>query len=124
MINNKTYVIVLGGLVLVIFAYVSFVNILPNNSSNSYLSSDEVGINASIDNIRYEQGRLIVNTLGNAKKGCIKSTRSKPESNSRCWIEVNNNSFSTSIFRYKKYYIWIMDSDGAVSNYYEYSYSD
>ena len=119
MVRGKTYIVVMGVIILIVFSYVSFINVLPNNSSNSYFSTEEKST-ASIEKAEYLNGVLVVNTSLNAKMGCIKSTKSVPKLNSKCWINVVDRKFSSSIYRYKKYYIWVIDDNGVISGTYEY----
>lgn len=120
--NNKNYnefQIILGIFILVFFGYVSIINIIPNSSSNSYYTTDEDNINARITNIEITDNKLMIKTSGNAAKGCIKTTLSTPKEKDFCWININNNTFSTSIYKNKKYYIWLMDENGKIGNIHE-----
>ena len=121
--NNKltTPIIFMGVFIFSIFTYVSIINIFPNKSSDSYFTTENSQINASIKSTTYEKGKLIVTVTGEAVKGCIKSTKTPPDNNSACWVEINNYSFSTSVLKNKSYYIWLMDSNGLISNKYEYN---
>lgn len=121
--NNKltTPIIFMSVFIFFIFTYISIVNIFPNKSSDSYFSTENSQINASIKSTTYEKGKLIVTVTGEAVKGCIKTTKTTPDNNSACWVEINNYSFSTSVLKNKSYYIWIMDNNGLISNKYEYS---
>ena len=120
--NTKltTPIIFMGVFIFCIFTYVSVINIFINKSSDSYLSSENSPINATIKNTEYQKGKLIVTISGEAVKGCIKSTKTIPDSNSTCWKEIDNYQFSSSVLKNKTYYIWIMDKNGLISNKYDY----
>lgn len=118
--KTKTPIIFMSIFIFSIFTYVSIINIFPNKSSDSYFSTENDQINAKIENTNYKKGKLIVTVSGNPRKGCIKSTKTPPDNNSTCWIEINNYQFSTSILKNKTYYIWLMDDNGLISNIYEY----
>jgi len=117
----KTPIIFMSIFIFSTFTYVSVINIFPNNSSNSYFTSENSQIDAKIETTTYKNGKLIVTTSGIAKKGCIKSTKTTPNEKNTCWIEIKDHKFSTSVLKNKTYYIWIMDNNGVVSNIYEYN---
>lgn len=120
--NTKlpTPIIFMSVFVFSIFVYVSVINIFSNNSSDSYFASENSQIDAKIENTTYKNGKLIVTVSGNAKKGCIKSTKTDPKEKAACWIDISNYEFSTSVLKNKTYYIWLMDNNGLISNKYEY----
>ncbi len=117
--NNSatTFIIVTGIIVLVVFTSISTLNLLPNYESNSYYVKVNEEMEAQIESINIENGKLILTTSGNPTHYCVKSTRSMPSENNICWHEIKDNKASISVFQYKKYYIWIKDKDGNVSNY-------
>lgn len=121
--NNKitTPIIFMSVFIFSIFTYVSFTNIFSSNSSDSYFASENNKIDAKIENTIYEKGKLTVTISGNAKKGCIKSTKTDPKENSTCWVDISDYKFSTSVLKNKTYYIWLMDNNGIISNKYEYN---
>ena len=119
-IKFKTPIIFMSVFIFSLFTYVSIINIFPNKSSDSYLSTENSLINASIENMDYQKGKLIVTITGEAVKGCIKTTKTIPDNNSNCWIEIDNYQFSTSVLKNKTYYIWLMDENGLISNKYDY----
>lgn len=115
--NNKTTFIIIAGIfILCVFAYVATINLLPNNSSNSFFIKND-NINASIDNVELVEGKLQITTSGESSDICVKATKSIPNNNAICWKELENNSVSISIFVGKEYFIWIRDYDGNISNY-------
>ena len=74
-------------------------------------------MSAKIETIEIHDGKLYITTAGNPIEYCVKSTKSRPDSKSLCWNKIENNIASISIYRYKKYYIWIKDDKGNISNY-------
>ena len=116
----KTPIIFMSVFIFSIFTYVSVINIFPNKSSDSYLSTENSPINASIKDTNYQKGKLIVTITGEAVKGCVKSTKTTPDSNSNCWIKIDNYKFSASVLKNKTYYIWLMDESGLTGNKYDY----
>ncbi len=47
----------------------------------------------------------------------MKSTRTVPDAKALCWKNLENNKASISVFEQKKYYVWIKDENGNISNY-------
>ncbi len=119
--NFSAIQIVMGVFIIGVFTYISVINILPSGSSNSYYADNSDKIDAKIVSVNYVNNKLVVDVSGSATKGCIKRTRSTPKANDLCWISISDNSFSTSVYKSKKYFIWLVDSNGLVSNMYEYS---
>ena len=117
----KTPIIFMSVFVFSIFLYVSVINIFPNNSSDSYFTSENSLIDAKIEKTSYKNGKLTVTISGNAEKGCVKSTKTVPDEKAACWIDINNYKFSTSVLKNKTYYIWLIDNNGLISNKYEYN---
>ena len=120
-IKFKTPIIFMSVFIFSIFTYVSIINIFPNKSSDSYLSTENGSINASVENTSYKKGKLIVTITGEAIRGCIKITKTPPSNNSACWVKIDNYKFSVSVLKNKTYYIWLMDDNGLISNRYDYS---
>lgn len=118
--NNKktTFIIVAGIIILIIFSSVLTINLLPNYESNSYYIKPKDNMKAKIESINIIDGKLIIRTSGNSLEYCAKSTRTIPTINALCWSEIRNNEASVSVFPNKKYYIWIKDNEGNVSNYF------
>lgn len=116
--NNATsFIIAAGVLVLVVFAGVVAFNLLPNRESNSYYVKVGDDMSAKIESVNIEDGKLLITTSGDPIEYCVKSTKSTPTSNAVCWNKVVNNTASISIFQGKKYYVWIKDDAGNISNY-------
>ena len=116
--NSKTtFIIVAGIIVLVVFTTVLSINLLPNYESNSYFVKVGDEMSAKIEAVNIENGKLIITTSGDPIEYCVKSTRTTPTDNALCWKKVENNTASVSVFKYKKYYVWIKDEVGNISNY-------
>lgn len=116
--NNKTSFIIIAGIViLIVFVTVLLLNLLPNYESNSYFVKVGDEMSAKIETVNIENGKLIITTSGDPIEYCVKSTRTVPTDNALCWNKVENNIASISIFSYKKYYIWVKDGNGNISNY-------
>ena len=113
--NMTTFIIVSGITVLCIFAMVLAVNLLPNHESNSYYVKVEDNMGAKIEELYINNNKLIITTSGDAKEYCVKSTKSTPETNNICWKQIENNTASISIYKYKKYYVWIKDNSNNIS---------
>lgn len=114
---TTTFIIVAGVIVLVVFTSIATLNLMPNYESNSYYVKVDEEMDAQIESINIKDGKLILTTSGDPTHYCVKSTRSKPSENNICWQKISNNVASISIFQYKKYYIWIKDKNGKISNY-------
>ena len=116
--NSKTtFIIVAGIIVLVVFTTVLSINLLPNYESNSYFVKVGDEMSAKIEAVNIENGKLIITTSGDPIEYCVKSTRTTPTDNALCWKKVENNTASVSVFKYKKYYVWIKDKINNISNY-------
>jgi len=116
--NKKTaFIIVTGIIVLGFFSIVLAINLIPNYESNSYFVKVGDEMSAKIESVNIEDGKLIITTSGDPIEYCVKSTRTAPTANALCWNAINNNTASISIFAHKKYYVWIKDEEGNISNY-------
>lgn len=115
--NNMTsFIIVAGVIVLVVFATVLAINLLPNYESNSYYVKVGDEMSAKVEALDIDNNKLNITTSGDAIEYCVKSTRTTPESNNICWKKIENNTASISIYKYKKYYVWIKDTSGNISS--------
>lgn len=114
--NISTFIIVSGILVLIVFTFVLVLNLLPNHESNSYFVKVGDEMSAKIESLDISDNRLNITTSGDTKEYCVKSTKSTPDSNNICWKSINNNTASISIYKYKKYYVWIKDYSGNISS--------
>ena len=114
--NMISFIIVAGILVVVVFAGVLAANLLPNYESNSYYLKVEDEMVAKIEALDIKGSKLNITTSGDASEYCAKSTRSTPESSNICWKKITNNTASISIYKYKKYYVWIKDTNGNISS--------
>lgn len=119
--NNSTFLVIAGIIILGIFTYISTVNILPNNSSDSFFSKDDGEMNTIITGISLDNDKLIITTSNNDASICVKQTKSVPSSNSLCWKNTVNNHTTISVFIGKTYYIWLKDSENKTSNYIQYN---
>lgn len=114
--NNMTVFIVVAGLVvLIVFTSVIAYNFISNHESDSYYAKVDEEMTAKIENVEIVDGKLNLLTIGDPIAFCVKSTRTKPTLNSLCWNALENNKASINIFSYKKYYVWIKDSEGNIS---------
>ena len=103
--NTTSYIWILGVFILGVFTYISAINILPNNiGSDSYYSKIDGEMIAKIEDVLYVDKKLTIRTSGDAEYGCIKTTKTRPNENSSCWVKINDNSFSSSIFKYNYRY--------------------
>lgn len=115
--NELTFILTTGILVLVVFTAVIIYNLMPQNAeSNSYYVKVNEEMSAKIEALEIKNSKLNIVTSGDALKYCVKSTRSTPANNSICWKNISDNKASISIYKYKKYYIWIMDEKGQISS--------
>lgn len=119
--NSSSSLILLGILILGIFTYISAINILPNNSSNSFFSKDNGEMNTVITNLSLENDKLIITTNNNEATICVKQTKSEPSNNSLCWKNTVNNQITIRVFVGKTYYIWVKDNENKISNYIQYN---
>ena len=115
--SETTFIIVAGIVVLAIFTTVLSINLLPNYESNSYFVNVGDEMSAKIEAVNIDNGKLIITTSGNPIEYCVKSTRTAPTNNALCWNKVENNTASISVFKNKKYYVWIKDESSNISNY-------
>ena len=111
-----SFIIVAGVIVLVVFATVLAINLLPNYESNSYYVKVGDEMSAKVEALDIDNNKLNITTSGDAVEYCVKSTRTTPESNNICWKKIENNTASISIYKYKKYYVWIKDTSGNISS--------
>ena len=114
--NMNTFIIVAGVMVLAVFTTVMVINLKPNYESSSYYVKVEDEMSAKIESLTINSGKLKIVTSGDAVEYCVKSTRTNPGVKNMCWKTINNNEASISIYKYKKYYVWIKDAEGNISN--------
>lgn len=115
--NSTSFIVFAGVIVLCIFTVVATINLLPrNNESNSYYVKVGDEMSAKIEALDIKNSKLIITTSGDATEYCVKSTKSTPDSNNICWKKIENNTASISIYQYKKYYIWIKDTNNKISS--------
>ena len=114
--NITTFIIIAGTLIVGIFTGILAINLRNNYESNSYYLKVEDEMSAKIDGLYVEDNKLKIVTSGDAVEYCVKSTKSTPEISNICWKKIKNNNASISIYKYKKYYVWIKDSNNNISN--------
>lgn len=129
---NKLSIKIIGTLIVVVFFFVLALNIMPSNSSNNNLSTNSVISNdiststnintnetngAKIISLSMENDKLKIELDDRVSEYCVKTTKTKPSVNSICFKRVDTNIVYTSIYKYKKYYIWTKDYNGNISNY-------
>lgn len=115
--KSTSFIIVVGSFIIIIFIYVIAINLLPKAlSSDTYYARTDYEMNAKIESLEIEKEKLIIKTSGEAIAYCVKSTKTNPPINSLCWNNIYNNTASISILPARKYYIWIRDSSGKISN--------
>lgn len=115
--RSTSFIIVAGIFVLIVFAVILGINLLPNYESNSYFVKVGDEMSAKIESVNIVDDNLIITTSGDPIEYCVKSTRTAPTDNALCWNKVENNAASISVFNHKKYYVWIKDESGNISNY-------
>lgn len=114
--NNGTVFIITAGLfILVVFITVLSINLSPNYESNSYYASGNDDVNAVIEDLSVDGNNLIIKTSGDGKEFCVKSTRTIPDLNNICWKKLENGIGKISIYKNKKYYVWVKDNNNAIS---------
>ena len=127
---NKLSIKIIGTLIVVVFFFVLALNIMPSNSNNlstnSVISNDistSTNINtnetngAKIISLSMENNKLKIIFDNEVSEYCIKTTKTKPSINNICFKRVDTNIVYTSIYKYKKYYIWTKDYNGNISDY-------
>ena len=125
---NKLSIKIIGTLIVVVFFFVLALNVLPNTSTlsdDSIIPSDSTDANtafnkgngAKIISLNIENDKLKIVFDNEVSEYCIKTTKTKPTMNNICFKKIQNNTVYTSIYKYKKYYIWTKDYNGNISNY-------
>ncbi|MGN1341750.1 MAG: hypothetical protein ACI4VL_00790 [Bacilli bacterium] len=113
--NSSTFIAVSGVIILSIFSFIIAKNILPGNDNDKFYAKPNEDMIARIDKVEKENNKLIITTIGNPTEYCLKTTKSIPEENSLCWNKIENNKVEVPYFKYKKYYVWIKDTEGRIS---------
>ncbi len=113
--NNSTFIVLGGILVLSVFSFIVAKNILPDSDNNQYYAKPNENMTAKIESITKENNKLIITTIGDPTEYCLKTTKSVPSIDSLCWNKIENNKVESNYFTYKKYYLWIKDSDNRIS---------
>lgn len=116
-INEKTFEIILSFVIVSVFIYISYLNLKENVlQSETYYAKNEDEMLAKIESYEIIDSTLNLITSGNIKSYCIKTTRSNPGQNSMCWKDVSNNVNYINLLKGKRYYLWIKDENGNISN--------
>ena len=113
--NNNKIIIVLGIIILGIFAYVGLYNLQYASREESYYSTD------IIKSVDYINNKLYITTNDDIISICVKQTKSTPSSDSLCWIDTINNQSSLAIYENKTYHIWAKDNQNTISYYAKYN---
>lgn len=115
--NSTTFIVIAGIIVLCVFTFVTVYNLMPNNKqSTSYYVKVEDEMSAKVEALDIQGNMLNITTSGDALEYCVKSTKTTPDNNNICWKKIDNNNASISIYKYKKYYVWIKDTNGNISS--------
>lgn len=67
----------------------------------------------AISSIKQDQETYTIDLI-NTTKICLKSTKSTPDTKNICWQEIKDNQYTTSLYKDKTYYIWLMDQDNNI----------
>lgn len=113
--NSSTFIITTGVFVLAVFSFIVAKNILPNNDNDKYYSKPTEEMTARIDKIEKNNDKIVITTIGAPIAYCMKTTKSIPDNNALCWNKIENNRVEVPYFKYKKYYVWIKDDEGRIS---------
>ena len=111
------FIITSGLFILVVFTSIITLNLLPNHESDSYYAKTDKDLNIKVESFSIKDGKLVFTTSGNPKSFCLKTTRSIPEKDSLCFKKMSNNKAEINILINKKYYLWLQDENGNISNY-------
>ena len=110
--NKNTWLIVLGGMVVVlIFTAVVIKNIPKTSSFDANIDS---AISLKIESLDILDNKAILYTTDDIRNYCAKTTISTPNIKSLCWKSLDNNKAEINIYSHKKYYIWIMDDNNSI----------
>ena len=113
--KNNVFIIITGIFIILVFSVVLKNNINTKYESDSYYASDENNINAKISAYSIQNGKLFITTKDSSQI-CIKTTKSIPDENHICWKNIENNRYSQSVYKNKKYYLWTKDEFGNLSS--------
>ena len=116
--NNRgtSFIIVAGIFIITIFTGVVIYNLLPRNKeSNSYYVKEDNNSSAKIVSLSITNGKLNIETNNDTNEYCIKTTKTNPDNDNLCWKKINNKA-SISIYKDKKYYIWLKDNKGIINS--------
>lgn len=110
----KKYIVLV---IVVILFFGIAVYVINDNYNNMKANSIQLA-NDDLKNISYENGKIRIDVSNNIKEYCIKTTKSKPSKNNICFNRINNTAY-VSVYENKKYYLWLIDNNGILSDYIE-----
>ncbi len=114
--SKEVFIITCGILILCIFVGIITFNLMPNNErSSSYYVKVNDNVDAKIDSLKIENNMLTINSTG-ATEYCVKMTKSTPTKDSICWKKIEGNVSTINVYRFKKYYVWVKDNNGNISD--------
>lgn len=113
--NSSTFIALSGVLILSVFSFIIAKNIIPNNNDDKYYAKQSEDMIARIDKITKENDKIVITTIGDSTEYCLKTTKSIPSVDSLCWNKIENNKVEVSYLKYKKYYVWIKDTEERIS---------
>ena len=73
-------------------------------------------MDAKVEGLEIVNGKLFIETSGDAVEYCVKTTRTLPNETALCWNKIINNKASIPIYEHKKYYVWIKDKNKEISS--------
>ena len=115
--NQTSTIIIMGVIVLCVFAFVVTLNLLPNGlNSDSYYAKIDDKVNGKIETLEMIEHKVELVISGKIDSYCIKTTKSNPDASAICWTKIESEKTIISILAGKKYYLWIKDTDGNISS--------
>lgn len=115
--NQTSAIIIMGAVILCVFGTVIAINLLPDGLvSDSYYAKIDEKVNAKIETLEMIEHKIELGISGDIDSYCIKTTKTKPNSNSMCWVKISEEKTVISILAGKSYYLWIKDTEGNISS--------
>ena len=115
--KQSSYIIFFGIIILAIFITTIYINLKHNNESDYYYGKTTVESDATIESIEIQNNTIYIVASGNVKEYCLKTTINTPTLNNLCWKEMENNSVTVNVYKNKRYYIWIKDTNDRIIGY-------
>ena len=100
-----------GTLIISIFTLVSIKNVLVDEFNRSYNAEINNSVNLKIKSVHVDDNSLIIDSFGNVKSYCVKTTKTVPNYKSLCWKNFETNEAKAPIYFHKRYYVWIIDDE-------------